>query len=121
MHGGEQPAVLIADDDLALRGYLAMVLEQAGYRVTTAADGREALSRLAHGVYALLLLDLSMPVLDGWQVQERLREADNHIPVVVMSSDRSVRALAAAECADAYLQKPFSGEQVLELVQRLAA
>src|SRR5262249_27660442 len=84
--------VLVVDDDADVRGMLAQVLELEGYDVVTAADGREALRRLEERRPFLVLLDLMMPGMNGWQFRaEQLKQpgiAD--VPVVVLSGDGSM-------------------------------
>ena len=64
--------VLVVEDDAALRELLAMILESEGIDVETAANGREALARMAERFPALVLLDMRMPVMDGWQLCKEL-------------------------------------------------
>ena len=80
--------VLIVEDDAALAAGLRQTLEENGYAVETAADGREALDRLAQGdPPAMILLDLMMPRMDGWQFLEEWRSGPDHprIPIVLLS------------------------------------
>jgi CheY-like chemotaxis protein len=97
---------------------MRMVLEWEGYRTACAADGWEALDYLrAGGRPSLILLDLMLPGLDGWQFRREQRRdpALAAIPVVVVS------VLNAADCpeAAAHLRKPFAVEELLEAVRRL--
>jgi CheY-like chemotaxis protein len=94
------------------------VLTIAGYDVEDAADGYEALERVAARRPDLILLDLMMPVLDGWTVLDRLREMRDPPPVVVVSAylDRG-RAVAAG--AAGYINKPFRSAELLEACERV--
>lgn len=80
--------ILIADDDAALRELLRAALEAAGYRVVEAADGVEALQLAAHERPDLLILDISMPRLDGWAVLRQLeaQPATAGLPVIVLTA-----------------------------------
>src|SRR4051812_47731105 len=86
--------VLVVDDEPTMRDLLAMVLEDEGYTVRRAADGRDALAKIADHTPAVVVLDLQMPVLDGWGFL-RLRQ-DNAalatLPVIVMSATHHAAA-----------------------------
>ncbi len=116
--------VLIAEDDEAIRDGLSMSLEIEGYRVLTAADGREALELLPKlEPPCLLLLDLLMPVMNGWE----LLEAKNRdpalapIPVVVLTADGRFQQAAQSLGAAAAFAKPFELKLLLRALERLSA
>jgi two-component system, chemotaxis family, chemotaxis protein CheY len=112
--------ILVVDDDLAIRQAITMILESEDYRVATAADGLEALDRIAELNPAVVLLDLQMPVLTGWEVLKRLAEEGATVPVVVMTAGYRAQAEAATYNAAGYLAKPFELDDVLEVVRRFA-
>lgn len=111
-------AVLVVDDDAAVREALSDVLIEEGYRVLCAADGREALDLIESGeAPCLVLLDLTMPRLNGWEVLEQLA-ADPvlaAIPVVVLTG-ASASQLAALS-APAVLRKPVDFDALLHTVE----
>jgi DNA-binding response OmpR family regulator len=115
-----EPAVLVVDDEAAIREALERALRLEGFAVRTAAGGREALDEIGGRPPAIVLLDITMPDLDGVQVVKRLRAEGNDVPVCVLSArnevDDRVRGLQAG--ADDYLVKPFALE---ELVARMHA
>ena len=112
--------VLIVDDEPAVRAALDRALRLDGYEIELAADGREALDRLAEAHHDAIVLDVSMPVLDGLQVCRRLRDAGDRTPVLMLTArdaiDDRVAGLDAG--ADDYLVKPFA---LKELKARLRA
>src|SRR4051812_27516902 len=115
----ESKSVLIAEDDDATRRSLASLLGRAGYTVTAAANGREALEALRHSPRPdLILLDLTMPVLDGWQfLQEQKRDPTlASIPVVVVSGATEPDQQAAALGVAALLRKPVELGRLLDVV-----
>ena len=108
----ERPAwILVVDDDPVNRTMLTRLLEQEGYRVDTAADGRRALEMLNADRFDVVLLDLLMPEMDGYEVLVRMKEDDVlcHLPVFMITALDAVES--AARCieagADDYLPKPF--------------
>lgn len=116
-----RPIVLVADDEPVIRRLYSRVLSTAGYEVVEAADGEEALAKLATTDVALLLLDTSMPRLDGLAVIRRLRaeEATARLPIVLVSgtgaeADR-IRGLDLG--ANDYLIKPFSITELVACVR----
>ena len=112
--------VLIVDDEPAVRAALDRALRLDGYEVALAADGREALDRLADAHRDAIVLDVSMPGIDGLEVCRRLRDAGDRTPVLMLTArdaiDDRVAGLDAG--ADDYLVKPFALE---ELKARLRA
>lgn len=95
--------VLVVDDSANVRETLRTLLEGEGCRVTTAANGEEALARLAEARPALVLTAVQMPVMTGWELHDALRARRSHIPVVVMSLRPDLRAEAAAHHVDGWL------------------
>jgi DNA-binding response OmpR family regulator len=115
--------ILIADDDPAIQRLLERVLRREGFQVATASNGREALERIQRETPDLLLLDLMMPVVDGWEVYRRLR-VDDHldIPIIVLTAGERVDR-ARKELADAcVLAKPFDLDELLARInEKLSA
>jgi len=110
--------VLVVDDDKNLRISVGAHLERAGYEVLTATDGREAL-RVTYGERPdLIILDVMMPEMDGWEVCEQVRTmADTPIIMLTARSDRSDVVKGLKLGADDYLEKPFDGEELLARVE----
>ncbi len=110
--------ILVVEDDPSTLDFVAELLRIEGYAVLTAAHGEEALSVLAQTTPALIIFDLRMAVLDGWQLARRLRQIDDHPPLVVMTAMMDARHAAEQIGADAFLQKPFEVDELLEVVAR---
>ncbi len=108
--------VLIVDDETEVRFLLESLLTDQGYPVRTASNGQEALEVIAQELPALLLLDLHMPVLSGWETFAALRARERSFPVVFMTGGINAAIQASAHQADGYLVKPFNLEVVLETV-----
>ncbi len=112
------PRVLIVDDEPDILLMLRVNLEAGGFDTALAADGETALQRVAEDRFDLMLLDVMMPVMDGWGVLEGLGKVANPPRVVVVSAKSSDRDVARAIEAGAveYLSKPFSPQRLGELV-----
>ncbi|HEX4578514.1 MAG TPA: response regulator transcription factor [Candidatus Dormibacteraeota bacterium] len=111
--------ILVVDDDPKIVSLVRTYLEREGFRVTTAGDGRAALSSIEEAPPRLIVLDLMLPELDGMTVMRRVRER-SAVPVVMLSARGSAadRVYGISEGADDYLPKPFSPA---ELVVRVKA
>ena len=111
-------SVLVVDDDADVRTLVCELLARAGYTVSQAPDGRAALRLLYDERPDLIVLDVSMPELDGWATLERIRELSS-VPVVMLSALgaelEKVRALRGG--ADDYVTKPFGRQELLARVE----
>src|SRR4051812_37745204 len=118
MSGMDGAQVLVIDDDETIRAVLRRIVEMAGAGVTEAATGEEGLRALYAGRPDVVLLDIGLPGLDGWQVLERIRQLTD-LPVVMVSAHdnelEKVRALQAG--ADDYVTKPFGAPELLARLQ----
>ncbi len=108
----QQYSLLVVDDNEMNRDLLSRRLERQGYRVTVAVDGVQALELLDHEDFSLILLDIMLPQMNGYQVLEHLKadQSLNHIPVIVTTaldeSDGKARCIELG--AEDYLTKPFN-------------
>lgn len=113
-------AVLIVDDDPEIRECIQRILEEEGYDVRTAENGQRALDRIEEQRPDVVLLDLNMPVMSGWQLQQRLREQELRIPLIFMTAATNARAEAERHHADGFLPKPFELNHLVQTVARFA-
>lgn len=113
------PVVLVVDDDPDILEALAEILEAEGFDVRRARNGKEALERLEPQPPNLVLLDLMMPVMDGWEFSQRMKTkpAAASVPVIVLSADRNVSTKAREIGAVGHLAKPFELTDLLEMVR----
>jgi DNA-binding response OmpR family regulator len=116
----KRSSVLVVDDELDVRTLIRLLLERAGLDVTEASSGREALRRLHQVRPDLVILDVTMPDLDGWQTLERVRDL-SEVPVLMLTARAAeldkVRGLKAG--ADDYVTKPFGRQELLARVEAL--
>ncbi len=112
------PPILVVDDDPSILETVRAILEAEGYSVVTAANGQDALEILERLTPFLMLLDMRMPVLDGWGVAAALRDSKHHFPVVVMTAAENAKRWADEIKADGHLEKPFELTDLLECVAR---
>jgi DNA-binding response OmpR family regulator len=113
--------ILIIEDETPMRTALKDVLEGEGYRVLTAADGEHGLSRAVEEKPDLILLDIMMPRLDGYEVCAALRRLSHPVPILMLTAKGQVedRVTGLDAGADDYLVKPFSTEELLARVRAL--
>ena len=113
--------ILVVEDDSAIARMLRRGLTQAEYQVEWAEDGAKGLTMAAESLYSLIILDVMLPVKDGWQVCETLREGGSRVPILMLTArdgfgDR-IRGLDLG--ADDYLPKPFDFGELLARVRAL--
>jgi len=116
-------AILVVDDYIVQQRVLRQVLTTAGYEVTVAGDGAEALDYLAEADYALAILDIAMPGMDGIEVLTHIRAnaSTSDLPVIMLtaSGEDSDRAAARSAGANVFLNKPASSHEVVSTVEGL--
>jgi excisionase family DNA binding protein len=120
---GPRPVVLIVDDDEKLREYVRVNLETEGYSVREAAGGEEGLRVLEESTPDLVLLDVLMPDVDGWEMLRRVQERHGvgTIPVIMFSAKIDVRsaAEAAEQGAQGFIGKPFDPQELIDQTKQL--
>ncbi|MBX6343276.1 MAG: response regulator [Thermomicrobiaceae bacterium] len=118
---GEAGPVLLVDDDQSIRELVDLALTDEGFRVVTAPHGAAALEILRSCAPAVILLDMRMPIMDGWQFARAYRELPGpHAPIVVVTAAREAAERAAQIEADGVLAKPFGLDELVEVVQAFA-
>ena len=115
---GQHDTVLVVDDDTSILDTVTSILTGEGYDVVSAATGEEALAAVTRSQPLLILLDMRMPVMDGWAVARALRERGIKVPIVVMTAAESAKRWADEVGAEGYLAKPFGLDDLLTAVER---
>jgi two-component system, OmpR family, response regulator MprA len=117
----ELARILVVDDEPAVQNALSRALALERYAVAQAVDGREALERLGAGPFEVVILDISMPHIDGLEVCRRLREGGDRTPVLMLTAREDVddRVAGLDAGADDYLVKPFALRELLARVRAL--
>jgi len=117
------PLILIVDDNLDAREMYGMYLEHEGFRWAEAMNGQEALTRAHDERPALILMDATMPRMDGWEAVRRLKEdpETQHIPLIMLTAHafQEHRDRAAQVGADAFLAKPVLPDQLAAEIRRV--
>jgi len=116
---GSRKKILLVDDDIKIRALLREILDVLPYDVVEAADGKEALERLALQPVDLIITDRSMPHMDGLEFLKNLRQTDKTVPVLMMSAygDEELWGEAVELGVEDYLLKPFDPDSVLKIVK----
>ena len=115
------PLVLVVDDDAGLREFVRVNLELEGYTVREASSAEDALDAIEDQAPALVLLDVVMPGVDGWQMLQRMQERYGSIPVIMFSGkvDPSTADDAEERGARGFIGKPFDPRQLIERAKQL--
>jgi CheY-like chemotaxis protein len=124
--GPQRRRVLVMDDDYHVRPTLARLLQRGGFQVAEAADGRTGLEMIERNPPDLVLLDISMPDIDGYEVLRRLKQSQKHqhIPVVILTASdlgASAQQRALELGAVRYLEKPIASGDLLAEIERILA
>jgi DNA-binding response OmpR family regulator len=111
--------ILIAEDEERISSFVDKGLRSAGYTTTVTADGGEALAYILGGGIDLVLLDIGLPTIDGFEVLRRLREKDQSLPVIMLTARTSVADTVAGldGGANDYLAKPFKFDELLARIR----
>jgi excisionase family DNA binding protein len=117
----EGPLVLVVDDDPKLREFMRINLTMEGYSVREAASADEALAAIEDTAPELVLLDVVMPGVDGWQMLQRMQERHGSIPVIMFSGqvDEGSAGQAEERGARGFVGKPFDPQQLIERAKQL--
>jgi two-component system, cell cycle response regulator DivK len=115
--------VMVVDDFEDNRDMYALYLSYSGYDVVEAGDGQQAVEMASHWIPDVIVMDLSLPIMDGWEATRRLKadERTRHIPIIVLTGHAipgQAREARSAGC-DAFLAKPCLPEMLVEKVQEL--
>ncbi|HET6670011.1 MAG TPA: response regulator [Pyrinomonadaceae bacterium] len=121
VESGIKAQILLVEDDKALRRYLEVTLERAGYEVLTAGDGLEAMKTALATPVDLVISDEMMPNLSGHELCRFLRNSPDlsHIPIILLSGMEQKDASSESELADAFLAKTVATEKLLDCVGKL--
>jgi DNA-binding response OmpR family regulator len=114
----DRPHILLVEDEIHLARGICFNLEQENCRVSHVESGEAALERLAYDRFALIILDVMLPGMDGFTLCSRVRESDSRVPILMLTarSEEGDRVTGLASGADDYLTKPFSlGEFLLRV------
>ena len=113
------PHILITDDDTELRNLLTAHLESAGHTVTAAGDGKAAMAAMAAKSPDLIIMDMNMPGMTGWEAVREIKAASSPPPVIGLSAHATAgdKDEAYEAGCDLYLEKPVTPEQLLEAIK----
>ena len=117
-----KPRILVADDEEGVRESLRLILSSE-YEVTCANDGKEALGKLGQGSFAMALLDIKMPKLDGLEVLKQLKRHGKPLPILMLTAYQSIELAKEAVKLGAvdYVPKPFDRDHLLKVVRSIFA
>lgn len=114
--------VLIVDDELDTLELIKLVLESAGFSTVLASNGMEALEKIKKVKIDLVLLDIMMPDMDGWEVFRRIKENDSKIPIAILTAKaQNIDRLLGLHVlkAEDYITKPFGKNELIDKVKKL--
>ena len=121
MHQPSKPSILLVEDEENLHEALKLNLELEGYQVTSAFDGIAAMKAVQNEYFDLIIMDVMIPEIDGFNVTQNIRLTNTEVPILILSAKDSSadRVLGLKKGADDYLTKPFNLEELLLRVQKL--
>jgi CheY-like chemotaxis protein len=110
--------VLVVDDDPSILDTVTSILTSEGFQVMAANGGQQALGLLSSWHPTLVLLDMRMPIMDGWAVAAAMRDAGSKVPIVVMTAAESAKKWADEIGAAGHLAKPFLLDELIDCVEQ---
>jgi len=113
--------VLVVDDDAAVRDSMKKVLESAGFDVLLAGDGQEAVQQATPVQIDLLMLDIGLPLRNGWDAFAQITAANPCLPIIIITGHSDQYPVAAAAGASAFMEKPLDASQLLATIQEVLA
>jgi len=117
-----QRVIMVADDSSTVRKFVSFSLKMKNFKVLTAEDGMDALEKMSLAKVDLLIVDLNMPNMDGYELIRTVRQSEDYhdLPIIILSSERSEEAIRKGKevGANAYLVKPFDSKKVLYQVSK---
>ena len=113
--------VLVVDDDDSVRVSMKKVLETSGFEVLLAGDGQEAVKQAKPGKVDLLMLDIGLPIQNGWDAFAQITSANPCLPVIIITGHSDQYPVASAAGASAFMEKPLDVNQLLTTIQALLA
>ena len=116
MDGSTNKHILIVDDEPGIVKFLKLKLEIAGFKVITSNSGQEALKLIENDMPDIMLLDIFMPGMDGFEVLRELRKHSN-LPVIVLSARSSIAEQALSLGANDFIAQPFNQEEVIKRIK----
>ena len=111
----------VVDDDESVRDSMKKVLESAGFGVLLAGDGQEAVEQAKPGRVDLLMLDIGLPIRNGWDAFARITAANPYLPIIIITGHSDQYPVASAAGASAFMEKPLDASQLLTTIQELLA
>jgi DNA-binding response OmpR family regulator len=111
--------ILIVDDDPTILAAVADLLDLEGFPVATATNGAEALRSLGQAIPSVVLLDMRMPILDGWEFAREARAAGHQLRIIVMTAAHDARRWAEEIGAAGHVSKPFEMDDLLAELRRV--
>ena len=113
--------ILIVDDAKAIRDALSNIFSVMGFKVDVASNGNEGLNLFSKNSFDLVITDLQMPGMDGWNVAFRIKDKSPNTPVVLItgSEKEAVMEKLKGSCVDSVLFKPFRLEDIQEIIQKM--
>lgn len=112
-------SILVVDDDSEIRAIITEVLRDEGYEVEVATNGAEGLAIIKQAQPSLVLLDMRMPVLNGWELVRKLVQDGIEVPIIAMTAAQDARHWAHEIGAVGVLAKPFDLVELLQAVERV--
>ncbi len=116
-----QAHILVVDDEWKMRNLLRIYLTREGFRVTEAKDGNDALEKMKKNTFDLVILDIMMPGMDGWELCTKIRQITMQMPILMLTarSETKEKVQGLNLGADDYLVKPFDPEELVARVRAL--
>jgi CheY-like chemotaxis protein len=110
--------ILVAEDNKIQSFVISRLLADTGIQITNAFNGKEAVGLIANEKFDIILMNIKMPVMDGFEATKEIRQFNKYVPIIAETNYGGIREKCLEEGFDDYIRKPFSSEAIIEIIKK---
>ena len=110
--------ILVVEDNKIQSFVISKLLADTGIKITNASNGKEAVDLIANEKFDIILMNIKMPVMDGFEATKEIRKFNRDVPIIAETNWGGIREKCLEEGFNDYIRKPFSGEAIIEIIKK---